>query len=620
MKVESMNIKNFKGIKDMSYEFKKPVSVISGKVGAGKTSFIQALRFGLTNETPFDPINSDESEASVILNCQDDLVIERSLARPNKKSTKIMGRKTGTAASESFLEESTNVSNEIMKIATASEVLAAMKPAQFAAIFINESTQKKTFDDLVKILVDSKSKEKSAVMAGFDEEEEEGKLPPDVMSMLRKFIKTRIINLDALNKAYEEAKVEKRSVNALYKVADSKSKDFLDIVKPEYTESDLNKKYEEIVGVEKNVEAYKTQVDAYDKAKAAKLAQDKRISELDLLIAMNSATEPDAAEYKSLTEKKKAATEDLVNNSKIHQTLSDNRKFFERTLTQLDKPVCPISEKLVCNTDKTSFRNELEEEIKKIDLSLSVVDDKIKMAKARIAEIEEKISDYNKNKENYMKKSTLSSERANLIKNPVKVPEEPERLRLKSSYAKEKAEIKEKMETLREYKATEVEYKEAQKLKRELTVIDFVVKSLDPKGPVIKEFIKTFVDCLEDQCNDRAELLKTGFELRLVPEDGIKVLFKTADGKNFLPYASLSAGEKIFASLILTDLINSFYDSRILILDDTDHLDAESFRTLMDFICTSDITELYDNIIISCVEHSDMMEVAKEYDVDLLEM
>lgn len=271
-------------------------------------------------------------------------------------------------------------------------------------------------------------------------------------------------------------------------------------------------------------------------------------------------------------------------------------------------------------TDKTGLKAELEEKIQEIDLSLAVVKDKIKMARERLREIESKISDYSKNKESFEKKKLLIAERNRLVAKPIKVPEEPEKLKLKSSYAKEKAEIKEKLAVLQEYRNAEIEYKETQKLKRLCQVSDFIVKSLDPKGPIIKEFIETFIGCLEDACNERAEALKPGFELKLVPEDGLKVLFKTSKEKDFLPYTNLSAGERIFAALILTDLINSFYDSRILILDDTDHLDAESFRLLMDFLEESGIEELYDNIIVSCVEHKDMVEVLDEYDVDLIRM
>ena len=151
MKVNSITIKNFKGIEEMTHRFDAPVTALVGKVGTGKTSFIQSVRFGLTNETPTNPIRNEAMAANVILECDDDIIIEREIARPNKKFVKVMGRKTGTSASESFLEESTNVTSEIMKIVTSSEVLANLKPAQFAALFLNESVEKKTLDDLLSI-------------------------------------------------------------------------------------------------------------------------------------------------------------------------------------------------------------------------------------------------------------------------------------------------------------------------------------------------------------------------------------------------------------------------------------------------------------------------------------
>lgn len=619
MKVNTITIKNFKGIEEMTHKFEAPVTALVGKVGTGKTSFIQSMRFGLTNETPTNPIRDGAMDANVVLEC-DDFVIEREIVRPNKKNVKVMGRKTGTAASESFLEDSTNVTSEIMKIVTSSEVLANLKPAQFASLFLNESVERKTLEDLLNILITSSSKEKKAIMDGFEDEEKEGKLPPDVLSEIKTLFKGKTFNLDAINKAYEEAKSIRRTRNAEYKVSASKSKGFLEIVKPEYKESELNKKYEEIVGVEKNVAAYKMQVINYNRAVENKKEQDRRIAELDLNIAMNKSTEPDKEDYKKLVLKKKDANADIVNQSKVLQTLTDNRAWFKRTLEQLEKPVCPISERLICKTDKTGLKTELEEKIKEIDISLSVIKDKIKMARERLREVEDSISDYNKNKGNFEKKKLLIDERNRLVTNPIKLPDEPEKISLKSSYAAEKADIKDKLALLQDYKNAEIEYKETQRLKRLCQISDFIVKSLDPKGPIIKEFIETFIGCLEDACNERANTLKPGFEIKLIPEDGLKVLFKTSEGKGFLPYTNLSAGERIFAALILTDLINSFYDSRILILDDTDHLDADSFHLLMNFLEESKIEELYDNIIVSCVEHEDMIEVLNEYDVDLLWM
>lgn len=620
MKVNSIDVKNFKGISDMTHEFTNPVTVISGPIGVGKTSFLQALRFALTNESPVNAIRAGALNASVTLNCEDDICIEREIAKPNKKSIKVMGRKAGTGAAESYLEDSSKVTNEIMKLATASEVLAAMKPSEFGAIFLNESVEKKTLEDLLNILQSCNMKEKKAIMGKEEEDEEEVKFPAEVLSEIKSLFIEKTFNLDTINKAHEEAKAIRKERNAQYKISQSRSKGFEEIIKPEYSEAELNKKYEEMIGVEKSVSAYKTQVNLYNKALENKKVLDKRISELDLAIAMNHATEPSMADYTAIQEKKKKANEDVVTQSKVYQTLADNKKWFEMTISQLDRPVCPISEKLICKTDKTGLKADLEHSISKIEVSLSVVNDKINEAREKVKNIEEKISDYNKNKENYYKKGMLQKEKDRLIAHPIILPEKPEKLTLKSDYSVEKALLKEKMDLLRDYKATEEEYKKTTRLKHLCNISEFIVKALDPKGPVIKEFIETFVDCLEDACNERAAMLKSGFELRLIPEDGLKVLFRMGTYKDFLPYASLSAGEQIFASIILTDLINSFYDSRILILDDTDHLDAASFQLLLDFVNDSDIKKLYDHVIISCVEHSDMIDVIKNYEVDYIKM
>ena len=138
-----------------------------------RTSFLQALRFALTNESPVNAIRAGAINACVTLNCEDDICIEREIAKPNKKSIKVMGRKAGTGAAESYLEDSSKVTNEIMKLATASEVLAAMKPSEFGAIFLNESVEKKTLEDLLNILQSCNMKEKKAIMGKEEEDEEE---------------------------------------------------------------------------------------------------------------------------------------------------------------------------------------------------------------------------------------------------------------------------------------------------------------------------------------------------------------------------------------------------------------------------------------------------------------
>ena len=96
------------------------------------------------------------------------------------------------------------------------------------------------------------------------------------------------------------------------------------------------------------------------------------------------------------------------------------------------------------------------------------------------------------------------------------------------------------------------------------------------------------------------------------------MLFQLGELKPFLPYTSLSAGEKILAIVLMTDLVNLF--SGFLIIDDTDHLDEDSFEVLLKFVTDKDIQEQYNNIIISSVNHSDIVNKVKDYDVDHVEM
>ena len=620
MKINSIEIKNFRGITELKHDFTKPVTILTGKVGTGKTSFIQALKFGYTNELPFNPVKAGTDEAIVSLACENDLNIKRGITNKNKKSASIMGRKSGISASESFLEEATSVSNNIMKIATSSDTLGLMKSEDFGNLFLTVSTETKEFKDVIDIILKNSLTEKDDIVIKPATEGDEFKLTPAVTNKLKELFPDKNITLESINKAYETAKSDKKDIDANVKYTEAKSKDFTKIVKPEWDRAELNTKLEEIIGVENNVKNYKEIVEAYNNALLRKKEQDKKIASLEMDIAMSTAIEPDPNDLKSMKDQKKKANDDIISNSKVLQTMTDHLSLFERTLAQLDKPVCPISEKLICSTDKTGLRSELENEVKDTKISISVINGKINDLKTLISDIDERIFVYEKNKEKWDKKVNNQKMLDDLLKNPVKVPKRPEKIEFKTDYKIKKTEIKEKIATLDAYEEAEKNYLENQRLKKKQSILKFIIKMLDSKGPVVTEYIDTFMECLEDACNERARILKTDFEVKFIAENGLKALFKTKAHSEFLPYTSLSSGERIMASLLLTDLINSFYNSRILILDDTDHLDAENFRLLLNFVDQGDITDYYDNIIISCVEHDDMLDVIDDFDVDVIKM
>lgn len=615
MKINTIKIQNFKGISDLRHDFTHPVTVVTGPVGIGKTSFIEAVRYGLTGELPLTPIQSGKKQAVVEMVCsspEGSIDIFRDVTPPNKKSVRIMGRKVTGSSSETFLEETTNVSGAILKLATASDVLAELKPDAFGNLFLNESMEKKTLSDLITILNDNTSKEKATLYTNLSLDPTDA-LPVIVLDELKKLFKKSELSMEVIQKAHEEASTKRKEINAKYKLETSRTKKFTEMEKPEYDTFALRRKYEEFLVVEKNAAAYSKSLKAYQTALEKKKEQDKKIAALEFEIALKKIEKPDASEKESLSTTRKKAETDILSNEKVLSTLKNNKKWFETTLEKLGKPICPISDKLICKTDKTAIKDELNTTLADISVSCSVTEDKIKEAKNRKLEAENKLKEYDAKMDRWRKFESMKAELKALQDNPVILPEKPASIEsIKFDYSDEKKEIQDKLNYVRDYENLRTEYLAMQKTKTDFLLMDYIVKALDPKGPVIAEFIKTFVGCLEEACNERAALLNPGFSVKLVPENGLKVLFSLKKGKPYLLYQNLSAGEKLFACLILTDLINSFYDSRILILDNTDHLDKESFEKLISFVTQPEMKDLYDTILISCVTHDDIVSVAEK--------
>ena len=292
MKINTIKIQNFKGISDLRHDFTHPVTVVTGPVGIGKTSFIEAVRYGLTGELPLTPIQSGKKQAVVEMVCsspEGSIDIFRDVTPPNKKSVRIMGRKVTGSSSETFLEETTNVSGAILKLATASDVLAELKPDAFGNLFLNESMEKKTLSDLITILNDNTSKEKATLYTNLSLDPTDA-LPVIVLDELKKLFKKSELSMEVIQKAHEEASTKRKEINAKYKLETSRTKKFTEMEKPEYDTSALRRKYEEFLVVEKNAAAYSKSLKAYQTALEKKKEQDKKIAALEFEIALKKTT------------------------------------------------------------------------------------------------------------------------------------------------------------------------------------------------------------------------------------------------------------------------------------------------------------------------------------------
>ena len=622
MKIKSISVENFRGIQRFEHEFKNKVTVITGKCGKGKSSFLDAVRFPLTNILPENPVKDGYMTAKVKEVCEnedgDSIVIEKEIERPSKVSTLISGRKVGTSVTKKFIESETDVNSELIKMTTSSEILANLKPSDFASIFLTESVERKTLEDLLEICNKQKTPERLKIQIndGFFNNKN---LPPDAIKYFNEFFLDKEFSLETISKAFEEAKNKRREVNAICKSLEKDAKDFVSMTEIKEDEGKLNKRLEELIGFEKNNDSYYERVKAYNSAVKLKNETEKRIVSCDLEIQTNKSVEPNMKDLETLENELKNKTKEVSNLMAVKKTLVDSKLRTEKTISELDKPVCPISAKICCTTDKSPFKKELLESISDIEKSIKLSDENIAKSQNEINELNSKIKIFYENRENWNKKMNFINEKERLSKMQIEIPEKPEEISI-TSYSAEKANVTQELNKIKKYKDIQKRYNEFWKNKREYNVLNFIVKSLDIKGPVVSDFIRTLVEPIEDVCNERATVLKTGMKVKLLVKDGLTMLFQLGELKPFLPYTSLSAGEKILAIVLMTDLVNLFSGSGFLIIDDTDHLDEESFEVLLKFVTDQDIQEQYDNIIISSVNHSDIVNKIKDYDVDHIEM
>lgn len=622
MKIKSISVENFRGIQRFEHEFKNKVTVITGKCGKGKSSFLDAVRFPLTNILPENAVKDGYMTAKVKEVCEnedgDSIVIEKEIERPSKVSTLISGRKVGTSVTKKFIESETDVNSELIKMTTSSEILANLKPSDFASIFLTESVERKTLEDLLEICNKQETPERLKIQIN-DGVFNNKNLPPDAIKYFNEFFLDKEFSLETISKAFEEAKNKRREVNAICKSLEKDAKDFVSMTEIKADEGKLNKKLEELIGFEKNNDSYYERVKNYNSAVKLKNETEKRIVSCDLEIQTNKSVEPNMKDLEILENELKNKTKEVSNLMAVKKTLVDSKSRTEKTISELDKPVCPISAKICCTTDKSPFKKELLESISDIENSIKLSDENIAKSQNEINELNSKIKIFYENRENWNKKMNFINEKERLSKMQIEIPEKPEEISV-TSYSAEKANVIAELNKIKKYKEMQKKYNEFWKNKREYNVLNFIVKSLDIKGPVVSDFIRTLVEPIEDVCNERATVLKTGMKVKLLVKDGLTMLFQLGELKPFLPYTSLSAGEKILAIVLMTDLVNLFSGSGFLIIDDTDHLDEESFEVLLKFVTDKDIQEQYDNIIISSVNHSDIVNKIKDYDVDHIEM
>ncbi len=598
MVIKKLQIQNFEGFDGtFEYEFKEPLNALCLKNGAGKTSFLNALRYAITGIKPAgNAINNTSSQMAVGLTFHDGVGIIRQDFSDNKSARYYLNRRPVTKkALDEMLQSRAGVAQGTMKIATSTDVLAGLKPQEFG-------------DLLLSYIPETLNVEKILGMLGHLTKEEE--------SEIRNFFTDDSFGTDMIDAFYKHLFDKRKALNKKMQECESYLNHFVNAPTTDKTEEEIQKEIDELTKQQGSVNLYNEQKRNYQNALNRKKKHDEVINALKKEIAQLGEIKIDEKavidarnNLPALQNKLEEYRQELAFINQTVETLS-------KALEDINKPICPLSEKLKCTTDKSTVRSEIEDTLKTGQGRQKEYAQKITDVTKSIADARKIIDDYAKNSAVLERKKMLEEQLNRFLKEEIVIPAEPKPIseedcsqRIKVlvnalSVVKSAADIK-RVKDFVENKRPLVE------------AYNNLIKIFAPKGAVKQKVSEYYLEAFEEQCNKKASMLLPNMSLKFVSDSGISVLTDINGDGNYVSFDGLSGGERSYVLFILLDMINSLTGLRMMFLDELSVLDKNAFDTLVKLI--RDHIDEYDLVILATAEHDDNIETLKKYNVNMIE-
>lgn len=580
MKIERIKVTNFNG-KNYALEPGK-INPMIDKNGAGKTSLLRAILWGLTGE------KTDADETEVLIELDPTFIIER-LRHDGKNSCKLNGNKVTEKALNAAIEDKIGISLDAVKMASSEAVLETTKPEELLKALIGYVTEELDVEKIISHLTSP---------------------TPEIINKVREvFPKApETFTLDKLDEVYKTIYDERKGLAAIYKQKDAVFKQLAaSTIKPVRP---LEKVAAELLEIDV---AAKTSADAakrlkeWEKATAQERARKEEMAKIEATVTELKHKGHPASEIKQQEENRQKAEATKLKLASERATIENNISIFERTLKSLDQPVCPISNKLVCTTDKTGIKAELEK---------SVSDNKklIENIKIQEASCNETLEAYmvwkkqvDEDAEKYQTKIKLLERHKTLRENPVNIPEKPVIVDVSTLSSKRTALMAEKQNCENYQKMITLEA-ELKTEKAAGQILNYLVDALKDKGVVKEAIIRDYLVVFEDVMNKRAETFAPGYQISLSVNGGLRVALKTPGNKEAYDSSTLSSGEKLLVRFLMLDMLNQLTGTNLMFIDNIESLDEEALTHLHDLINNEDFKSLYDHVFIAGVNHPDVAE------------
>lgn len=579
MKIAKIIINNFRGITTETLLPDK-INVLLGHCGTGKSSTMDAIKWGLTGKITKEDIRYDSPEASIKIIFDDGTSIMRT---QSAKATNYVNEKVATEkATNEFLENKFGCSISSIEAMCGASFFKSLSKKDLKSFIIDILPIKASFSKIVELSDD------------LDEEK---------ISFIKEYLEDEVslADIDAAYKTvFDGRKVKKQVLKNLQE----KSKFTKEL--PGVTKEELLKRQGEIALIEAKVNDYKKNLERYNKSLKTRENAEKQLADMkNRLHQYKDIKQPVEADLQLAIKEKQLFIDAIANANNTIAIMKANVELMQRTLDSLDKPVCPISERIVCTADKSGLREELISLVEMNNKELANGYNFIVRCNEQVDKRDEIINSYNNQLIAWNNKINLENT-INAFALP-EVLDKPEEVN--GDFAEEKLQIQNMLNVWYEKDASDQAAKNIEETLHKVNLYDFAVKFFSANG-IKSKLLEKAVDPLQKMIDEKTQSLRKGFKISLMTEEEFDITISPRTGE-VVPLNKISAGEFIVTAYILMSVVSQITGVSILMMDNLDNLDSDAARQLMLLL---DADENFNTIILASVDHPDIIDAISEVD------
>ena len=591
MYATNLTVSGFKGINTPRHYSLSPVTCILGDNGTGKSSILEAFKAVLTGTVPDSALNVDSTDGIAEITFDN-----------------------GTSLAVSLSDKGT------------SHLSCGKKITKKSAGDVREKIMN-TPVDIVDVLLDSKQgafnikpEEFSRLVSGIIKAKMDTAKLYDRMNLSQQ-------EIDLLNSLYRDPEIDFAGIEALFKSAGDRLTQtnrqagavraqigLLCSTPPSRPLQVLDSARKAVLQEYASAKEAEALRKAYEQASERRRAYLTELQKLKTEVDSKRVPTPAPGEL----ENRQSMLENLLNKISAEKgdiaAFEKNAASFEQILTELESNVCPISKSLICTTDKTAIRGELEaqtaenraraDQHKQI---LSALESQLASLKAAIAALREKEDAYRsfvRLEEQYKAKAAGCPE----------VPQQPAACGLSLADCEKKLnDINKEYADAESYEKGLQLKASAQSLLDEAVLLTGLKPKFAPKGEAYNLILTAMSGQLTDMVNSTAAEMWLSYTYEFRFDGGLQLYGKRTSMTEFINVRDMSDGEKFIAQLLLLSVINEASGFGYVVIDNFDALDTQHLQKVMDLITNPGFLAKYSNILLAGVSHSDTRDLLATY-------